>query len=195
MSLRSLKSIVTSLLFMFILTSCTLPTYSISTAPDDSNDFIFALSKMVNDSYEKIKMRVDPEEVILVTDFVNIDKLRNHSKLGFLLSETLKNELSAKNIIIKEIELSKNFKIGKRGFTVLSRNTEDIDTVITDERFAMVGTYSITNKRLILFVKLIDIQTGNILSSSSRNVIIDKEISRLEYSEKTSRDIYQPLTL
>ena len=176
---------------MFILTACSYKNI------DGSNDFQALLAKMVNTSYAKIKNELAKDDVILVSDFVNIDNLKNHSKLGFLLSETLKNELAAKNIIIKEVELSRNFKIGKSGFNVLSRNAEDINSVIDDERFAMVGKYSITRKRLILFVKLIDIRTGHILSSSTQSVWIDKEILKLDYVEKKKeqRRIFQPFTL
>jgi hypothetical protein len=78
-------------------------------------------------------MNLEQDDVILVSDFVNIDKLQNHSKLGFLLSETLKDVLSNQNIIIREVELGYNFKIGEKGFTVLSRNANDIDTDITNE--------------------------------------------------------------
>jgi len=176
---------------MFILTACSYKNI------DGSNDFQALLAKMVNTSYEKIKNELAKDDVILVTDFVNIDNLKTHSKLGFLLSETLKNELSAKNIIIKEVELSKTFKIGESGFTILSRKLKDIYNVIEEERFAMVGTYSITHRRLILFVKLIDIRTGHILSSSTQSVSIDKEIRQLDYVEKKKeqRRIFQPMTL
>jgi len=175
---------------MTLLTAC-VPHMNI----DGSNNFQSMVTEMVDDSYEKMKSQFAKDEVILVTDFVNIDKLRNHSKLGFLLSETLKNSLSSKNIIIREVELNKNFKIGERGFTVLSRNQNEIYDEIIDARFAMVGTYSITYKRMIVFVKLIDIHTGHILSSSSVSVMIDDEISKLEKAPRSRATVYTPVTL
>lgn len=194
--MKSLKLFLTSTFFMFLLTSCTsINDFSISDTPNTSKDFIDTVSEMVNSSYKKISRQIEKEDVILVSNFVNVDKLQNNSQLGFLLSEALKNSLSSKNIIIKEIELRKNFKFGKQGLRVLSRNAKDINSESVSERFAMVGTYSITEKRLILFIKLIDLNTGNILNSSSASVIRDKEISRLEYTGNTTRDIYQPLTL
>lgn len=177
---KSMKLIITSILFAFIFTACA------NKNMDGSNDFQTLIAKMVNSSYNKIKTQLGGNDIVLVSDFVNIDKLQNHSKLGFLLSETLKNELSSKDIIIKEVELSKNFKIGKRGFNLLSRDIKEIQNSV-NEKFAMVGTYSITHRRLILFVKLIDIQTGHILSSSTQSVTIDKEISDLEYVEKAKK--------
>ena len=189
-NIKSLKLALTSFLFMTLLTAC-VPHMNI----DGSNNFQSMVTEMVDDSYEKMKSQFAKDEVILVTDFVNIDKLRNHSKLGFLLSETLKNSLSSKNIIIREVELNKNFKIGERGFTVLSRNQNEIYDEIIDARFAMVGTYSITYKRMIVFVKLIDIHTGHILSSSSVSVMIDDEISKLEKAPRSRATVYTPVTL
>lgn len=190
---KSLKVLGLSVLFTLFLTACA----NINMNIDGSNDFQSLVSGMVETSYKKIQKRVSKEEVILVSDFVNIDKLENHSKLGFLLSETLKNSLSSKDIIIREIELAKNFKIGEHGFNILSRNQHEVYDEIVEANFAMVGTYSITSKRLIVFIKLIDIHSGHILSSSSKSVMIDDEISQLENvpKKRLTRKIYAPVTL
>lgn len=161
---------------------------------DGSSNFDRLVASLVQSSYSKLKMNIEQDEVILVSDFVNIDKLQNQSKLGFLLSETLKDVLSNQNIIIREVELSRDFKIGERGFNVLSRKHNEIDNQIYNERFAVVGTYSITQKRLRVFIKLIDIYTGHILSSSSASTLMTSEIEKLEHVPKT-RYIYQPMTL
>ena len=133
----------------------------------------------------------------MVSDFVNLDRLQNHSKLGFLLSDSLKNSLSARDIIIRQVELGKDFKIGKHGFNVLSRSADEINDTVQYERYAVVGTYSITTKRLILFIKLIELETGNILSSSSGSVIIDKEIRQLERTPDMNKGsgVHAPLVL
>ncbi len=187
------KRILFSIFLVFSLASCSQST---NNSIEASDDFLNSISKMVDDSYAKINVHLSKDDVILVSDFVNIDKLKNHSKLGFLLSEKLKNELSLKNIIVKEVELSKNFVIGERGFNLLSRKSKDINAIIDEERFAMVGTYSITNKRLILFIKLIDIRTGHILSSSYQSMEMNSEIYKLEFVEKPKeRRIFQPMTL
>ena len=147
-----LKRILFSIFVVIVLASCST---SINNSMDDSNDFLNAITKMVDSSHTKNSLHISSTDVVLVSDFVNIDKLKNHSKLGFLLSEKLKNELSSKNILVKEVELSKNFIIGEHGFNLLSRKSTNIHSSIENEQFAMVGTYSITDKRLILFIKLI----------------------------------------
>ena len=93
----------------------------------------------------------------------------------------LKDELVSMDIIVREVEFGKDFELGASGFNMLTRDKNRIisDTV-TKERYAVVGTYSITSKSLNVFIKLIDINPGNILSSSYERTDIDEEILQLE---------------
>ncbi|MFY9093857.1 FlgO family outer membrane protein, partial [Aliarcobacter butzleri] len=110
----------------------------------------------------------------------NLDKLKNKSQLGFLLSNILKDKLSSLNIIVREIELGKEFEFGNSGFNLLTREKDKILSDKVKSKYAVVGTYSISNKSLNVFIKLIDINTGNILSSSFGRTDIDDEIVNLE---------------
>jgi TolB-like protein len=188
--LSSMKLFIASLLLPLFFSGCFYMNI------DGSNDFDSMVNALVEDSYKELKMNIEKDEVVLVSDFVNIDRLQNHSKLGFLLSETLKNVLSKQNIIIREVELNQNFEIGEHGFNVLTREHSEIDPKIYDERFAVVGTYSVTDKRLRIFLKLIDIYTGHILGSASTSTIMNSEIERLEHvPEQNQNYIYKPMVL
>ena len=146
-----------------------------------SNNFHYLVSKLVADSVSKIKKNISLQEAVLVSDFVNLDKLKNKSQLGFLLSSMLKDSLVSENIIVREIELGKEFEFGPNGFNLLTRNKDNIvSSKITKEKYAVVGTYSLTSKSLNVFIKLVDIRTGNILSSSYERTEIDDEILGLE---------------
>lgn len=174
--LGKIRFFVFSLSFAIFFTSCVY-----KNPINGSNNFHSLVSKLVDESTSKIKKNVSPEEVILVSDFVNLDKLKNKSQLGFLLSSMLKDSLVSKNIIVKEIELGKEFEFGGSGFNLLTRNKDNISSSkIIKEKYAVVGTYSLTSKSLNLFIKLIDIRTGNILSSSYERTDIDDEILDLE---------------
>ena len=173
--LRKLGFLIFPIFLVFFLTSC-----SYKDTLTGSNDFHSLISKLVDDSATKIKKNVSPNEVVLVSDFVNLDKLKNKSQLGFLLSSMLKDRLVSLNIIVKEVEFGKEFEFGKTGLNVLTRDKDKILSDKVKSRYAVVGTYSITNKSLNLFVQLIDINTGNILSSSYEKTQIDEEILELE---------------
>jgi len=182
--LGKLKYITISIFLVFSLTSC-----SYKNPISGTNNFHSLVSKLVDESASKIKQNVSPQDVILVSDFVNVDKLKNKSQLGFLLSSMLKDSLVSKDIIVREIELGKEFEYGNSGFNLLTRNKDKIAAdKINKERYAVVGTYSITSKSLNVFIKLIDIRNGNILSSSYERTDIDDEILSLEGTQEKSVD-------
>lgn len=156
-----------------------------------SNNFHSLISKLVDDSATKIKKNVSPYEVILVSDFVNLDKLKNKSQLGFLLSSILKDRLVSLDIVVREVELGKDFELGKSGFNILTRDKDKILSDKVKSKYAVVGTYSITNKSLNLFVQLIDVNTGNILSSSYEKTQIDDEILELEGNSSGDKKVPQ----
>lgn len=176
-NLRAIKHLFVLLLLSFSLNSCAYK-YPLN----GSNNFHALISTMVDDSAQKIKRHVGLGEVVLVSDFVNLDKLQNKSELGFLLSNMLKDKLSSLNIIVKEIELGEEFEIGKSGFNLLTREQEKILSKTVQSKYAAVGTYSITSKTLNVFIRLIDVKTGNILASSYGRTNIDDEILGLEGS-------------
>ena len=174
--LGKLKFVIFSIFLALSLTSCTY-----KNPINGSNNFHSLVSKLVDESASKIKRNISPQEVVLVSDFVNLDKLKNKSQLGFLLSSMLKDSLVSQNIIVREIELGKEFEFGANGFNLLTRNKDNIaSNKITKEKYAVVGTYSLTSKSLNVFIKLIDIRNGNILSSSYERTEIDDEILDLE---------------
>ena len=119
--------------------------------------------------------------------------MKNKSQLGFLLSSVLKDRLSSLDIIIREIELGKEFELGQSGFNLLTREKEKIASdKVVNIKYAVVGTYSISNKSLDLFIKLIDIQNGNILSSSYERTEIDDEILNLEGIVEQKTNVNSP---
>ena len=180
--LGKLKYLTISIFLVLFLTSCSYKNPLMGT-----NNFYYLASKLTDESASKIKKNLSPQDVVLVSDFVNLDKLKNKSQLGFLLSSMLKDSLVSQNIIVREIELGKEFEYGQSGFNLLTRNKDKIAAdKITKEKYAVVGTYSITNRSLNIFVKLIDIRNGNILSSSYERTDIDDEILSLEGSQGSS---------
>ena len=180
--LRNLKLIFISGFLTIFLSSC-----AYKNPINGTNNFHSLVSKLVDDSANKIKRNVQKSEVILVSDFVNLDKLKNKSQLGFLLSSMLKDKLVSLDILVREIELGKDFELGKTGLNVLTRQKDKIITdKIVNSRYAVVGTYSITSRSLNVFIKLIDVNTGYILSSSFTRTDIDDEILGLEGESELS---------
>jgi hypothetical protein len=135
---------------------------------------------------------------VYVTDFVNISNLKNASDLGFLLSDEFKVALLSnceENLKIKELTLGQNLRLGKHGVSILSRDLSKLKRQsISSTSKIVVGTYAITQQKLIVFVKVIDLTTGNILYSSNVSVKLNKEILKLEGIDDTLK-IYSPMVL
>ena len=175
-NLRVFRFYLSLILLALFLSSCGAYKDPIS----KNTNFDSMINDMVKKSAIKIKKNVAYDEVVLVSDFVNLDNLKNRSQLGFLLSNLLKDRLSSLDVIVKEIELGKEFEFGPSGFNLLTREKNRILSDNVKSRYAVVGTYSISNKSLNLFIKLIDINSGNILSSSFARTDLDSEILDLE---------------
>ncbi|WP_418184616.1 FlgO family outer membrane protein [Aliarcobacter vitoriensis] len=188
--------------FSFVILSLFFSSCSYKNPITKVTNFHSMISDMVDKSAPKIKSNIRLGEVVLVSDFVNLDNLENRSQLGFLLSNILKDRISSLDIIIREIELGKEFEFGPSGFNLLTREYGKILSNKVQSRYALVGTYSISNKSLNLFIKLIDINNGNILSSSFARTDLDDEILALEgqdegrdKKEKLKQRVNKPLVL
>ncbi|MCK5293882.1 MAG: hypothetical protein KAJ49_04470, partial [Arcobacteraceae bacterium] len=127
--------------------------------------------------------------------------LQNISQLGFLLSNELKVNILKKscssNLSIKNLQLSKSLQIGKQGTRILTRNLKNLKTKnLKDDRQILVGTYMITKKQLILFLKLINLKDGNTIATSSIATIMTDEIKELDgINTNTDPIIYKPFHL
>ncbi len=103
---------------------------------------------------------------IMVTDFVDVTYLDNHTKLGYVLSNNIKNSLiNNYKANVVEAEVSKYFKISGNGLKILSRDVDKLRSTNFNVQYAVVGTYTHSVNELIVFVKLIDLKTGIIKGS------------------------------
>lgn len=103
---------------------------------------------------------------IIVTDFVDVTSLDNHTKLGYVLSNNIKNSLiNNYKANVVEAEVSKYFKISGNGLKILSRDVDKLRATNFNVQYAVVGTYTHSDNELIVFVKYIDLKSGIIKGS------------------------------
>ena len=121
---------------------------------------------------------------IIVTDFVDLGHLENNSKLGYVLSNNIKNTLiNQHKATVIEAEVSKYFKISANGLKILSRNIDELRSEYFNIRQAIVGTYTYTAKEIVIFVKLIDLKTGIIKGSYAETLPMSNS-SKLMLTQK-----------
>jgi len=134
---------------------------------------------------------------IYVVDFVNLKDLQNNSELGFMLSDELKTQVTQMcNVPIYAIEYSKYLKIGPNGTKFLSRDLDELNNQkINRNTYVLVGTYAFTQRQLILYLKLIDLNSGVIIKSATEKTLITDEIIHLEKKRKNTQTVYTPMVL
>ncbi len=194
-----MKKIFLILITIFLFTSCRSAYYKIDDIinPADGTNFTLMSNKLAVDICPKITSFHKKYE-LFITDFVNISNLKNKSELGFLLSSQLKVatlENCNKDLNIKELTLGKDLKLGQKGSNILSRSVAELkSTTISKKGKIIVGTYAITTRKLILYIKVIDLATGNIIYSKSTATNLSEEILKLEGIDNRPV-VYQPMVL
>lgn len=132
-------------------------------------DVFIDYNALADDATKNIFHKKAVPSKIIVTDFVDVTSLDNHTKLGYVLSNSIKNSLINKhNANVIEAEVSKYFKISDNGLKILSRDVDKLRATNFNVQFAVVGTYTHSENELIVFVKLIDLKTGIIKGSYAR---------------------------
>lgn len=187
-------------ILLIFFTGCSVPEFKYNYELSKTN-YDSIINSLVKKSENQIFPYIEKDEVLLVSNFADNVTLSSDSKLSFLLTDILKTKLVADHsYTVREIELSKRFKFGKEGFKVLTRDVNNIKSKVKRSRYAIIGTYTLTKNQLILFLKMIDIKTGNIVAASDFSTtltqeIVDDERTRLKSKDPRLSNIYQPTVL
>jgi TolB-like protein len=154
-------------------------------------DFKTPTEKLVSGMKDKL-LSISPRILnkhIYVVDFVNVKNLDVTSQLGPSLSLEVKSHISKMfNYRIKELEYMKYFKISENGAKLSSRDLNDIMND-TDRTYALVGSYLITDQQLMMYLKLIDMKTGDILSTTSQSIAVTDEILNMERNVQKDENV------
>lgn len=181
---------------MILFTACSIPSIRYNTELMNT-DYDEIVDNLLRKASYQIFPNMTMNEVLIVPNFAENTTLKSNTRLSFILSDTLKNKLVSKySYTIREIELSKNFRFGKEGFKVLTRNSKNINDTIIDARYAVVGTYTLTKNQLLLYLKLINIRDGLVLAASSYSTDLTQEIvesNKVVIEEEPL--VFQPMTL
>jgi hypothetical protein len=193
--MKIVKQIILISIVVFF-TACSIPSMRYNHEIMNT-DYDGIVSRLLEKASYQIFPNMKMNEVLIVPNFAETMTLKSNTKLSFILSDLLRNKLVSKySYTIREIELSKNFRFGEEGFKVLTRDAKSINNTVTNSRYAVVGTYTITKNQLILFLKLVNIRNGLVLASSTHSADLTQEIdqsNQIVIEKKPT--IYQPMTL
>ena len=108
----------------------------------------------------------------IVSSFVSLDNLKESSQFGRLIAESLIHELQVRNWTVVEIKMAKTMAINSNGEFSLSRNVDEIRKKYR-ARSIVTGTYSVSADTVIVNGKVLNIDSGIVLSTAQISVPLD----------------------
>jgi len=116
------------------------------------------------DQIERNAERKSLSNTFIVTSFVNLNKLSETTPFGRLVAENIIHELQVRKWQVFEVRLTKDIVINETGEFSLSR---DIKKLRDQYKIGgiVAGTYSVSGGHIIVNTRVIDINTGLVVSS------------------------------
>ncbi|GEM_PF-972541 len=116
------------------------------------------------DQIERNADRKSLSNTFIVTSFVNLNKLSETTPFGRLIAENIIHELQVRKWQVFEVRLTKDIVINESGEFSLSR---DIKKLRDQYKIGgiVAGTYSVSGGHIIVNSRVIDINTGLVVSS------------------------------
>ncbi|PHR70136.1 MAG: hypothetical protein COA66_13220 [Arcobacter sp.] len=102
---------------------------------------------------------------VLITSFVRLDNFKKTTEFGRIIGESLINELSNRNFNVIEFRGQLAVSINAQGEYYISRNIKKLKDKI-ENTYVVVGTYSRQFEKVMLNARVIDNESGRIISSA-----------------------------
>lgn len=126
-----------------------------------SSEFI----KSSADAVSKLVSGLDPSAFspVLVATVVDLNDLRQAKPLGRTLSEQYSSSMVARGFAVKELKLRGDVFVRETtGELLLSREVKDI-ALVHNASTVLVGTYSMASQLTFVSLKLVSVNTGQIV--------------------------------
>lgn len=135
------------------------------------------------DQIEKNSDRKNLENTFLVTSFTNLDKLSETTAFGRLVAENVIHELQIRKWKVYEVRLAKDVVINETGEFSLSR---DIKRLKESYKVGgiVTGTYSIAAGHVIVNARVMDMDSGLVVSSAQIHMPVNWFTDTLMFNEE-----------
>jgi len=114
----------------------------------------------------------------VVTSFSNLNDLSESSNFGRLVGEHMLHELQVRGWTVTDMRLTRNLVVNEAGEFSLSRDIKRIRENLPAGN-VLTGTYSLTPDGVLLNARVIDLATGEVLSTAQTRFAQDRFISSL----------------
>ncbi len=114
----------------------------------------------------------------ILASIVSLENLSESSELGRLIREHLTHELQLRNWNISDIRLNRDVVVNDSGEFALGRDVKKLRDNMTASS-VVTGTYTNSPDGIIVNIRILDFQTGQLISTAQTRLIKDKFTSSL----------------
>lgn len=169
--MKTVLGVVAALSLFCLVGGCSWSTITNWKASKESNTTLPSVvnfnerMKNLADQLDKNAVANSLSNTYIVTSFTNLDNLGDTNALGRLISENLMHGLQLHKWQILEVRLTKGIDVNAAGEFSLSR---DVTKLREEYQISGVvaGTYSVAEGNLTINARVIDINTGIVISSA-----------------------------
>ena len=172
---------ITLVLFSLILSGCSMNRYN----PPKDVDLIPVSQEAVKNLLSKSKKTLPKDSLIVISSFVNVDQLKQTSSFGRIVSSQMASAFFNSGYQIKAMELpTELFVQSNNGFLQLS--PEAAEALKSQGASALVvGVFAPARRTAYATVRMIDIDTQRVISSTDFSVPMGVDAKVLLRSRKT----------
>jgi TolB-like protein len=114
----------------------------------------------------------------ILTNIVSLGNLGESSELGRLIGEHLMHELQLRYWTVSDIRLNRDVVINDSGEFAMSRDVKKLRDNIPASN-VVTGTYTNTPDGVLVSIRVLDMSTGQVMSTAQTRLIKDRFISGL----------------
>lgn len=140
----------------------------------------------IADQLERNLERKSLSNTFIVTSFTNLNKLSETTSFGRLVSENIIHELQVRKWQVFEVRLTKDVIINDTGEFSLSRDINKLKELYKIGGI-VTGTYSVAGNSIIVNARVIDINTGIVVSSAQTHLPLNWFTDNLLFSDDNLR--------
>lgn len=130
---------------------------------------------------EQIERNAHPDSRVrptVITSFVDLNNLGETSGLGRLMGEHFMHQLQIRGWNVTDIRMTRDLIINEEGEFSLSRELKRLRGTLAAAN-VVTGTYTATVDGILVSVRVLDLATGQVVSTAQTRFMRDKFISSL----------------
>jgi TolB-like protein len=175
-SLKKTLTVALSVISILSITACTTyiendkfksPSLAIDGSKHTQNSMLIAKRTYdaVDNLLERSQLSVEKNKPLVVATVVDVSNVEQSSSLGRLMTEQISGRAVQLGYQVIEPKLRNNFAVKGSGELVLSRDADLLKRTLTAQA-VIAGTYAVGYEAVHVNLKLLELDTGRVLSSS-----------------------------